>query len=415
MTTTDPITPTAQSRSPRWAVRGLPAWSLLITLPICLSLMITPLTDPVPGPRSVAAWLVVSAAAACFIGLVLTRYRRGTGPDRLARLLLLALAGLSIGSTLGWSPAWASLFVLLAVGAGIVVLDRTGPALSVAIASVAVTVNLLAGAAADEALLNGLTVLLTGLGTYAIHQLFATVAELRCTRRELAKLAVTEERDRFARDLHDLLGHTLSVIVVKAEAVRRLAPLDSAAAASHAADIETIGREALTDIRRAAGGYRGAGLDRELTRARAAFEAAGVTLSLEPHPTPGGPLPEDVDVLLGWVLREGATNVVRHTRATHCTIAVRRTDRTVRLTIQDDGRARDDGTGDDGIRDNRANGTSAAGNREIRDDAGSGLAGLAERVTAAGGTVSAGPVDRGFRIAVEVPVRADRSAARGTR
>ena len=367
---------------PRWAWFGLPRWTLLISLPVCCSLLIAPLSDPAPGLHSVSGWLAVITASGLFTAVVLTRYRRGTRSDQAAHLLLAGLGMLAVATTVGWSPAWASLFVLLAIGVGIVVVDRTSPVAILAVAAVALVVDLLAGAAADVALTNGVTVLLTGLGNYAVHQLFATVAELRCTRRELAQMAVTQERDRFARDLHDLLGHTLSVIVVKAEAVRRLAPLDSSAAALHAADIEAIGREALTDIRRAAGGYRGAGLERELIRARGALEAAGIILTVTPVPTVDRPLPEEIDVLLGWVVREAVTNVLRHSRSSRCTIGIRGTTRSTRLTIED---------------------TGATFAPRTDPDTGTGLTGLTDRVAAAGGTVEAGPTDHGFRITVDVP------------
>jgi two-component system sensor histidine kinase DesK len=366
--------------APLWARRGPRPWTLLISIPVCLSLLIVPLSDPTPGPRSVSGWLGVAAAAVLFIAVVVTRYRGRTGTDRPAHLLLALLLVLAVGTTLAWSPAWSSLFLLLVVGVGMVVVDRRGPVVITAIALLAVAVDLVAGAATDEALISGLTTVLTGLGSYAVNQLFATVAQLQRARTELARLAVAEERDRFARDLHDLLGHTLSVIVVKAEVVRRLAPRDGEAAAAHAADIESIGREALTDLRRAASGYRGAGLDRELTRARPALEAAGVTLTL-PGPAPGDALPEEVDVLLGWVVREGVTNVVRHARAKHCTVDVRRNGGAVRLTIEDDGTTAGPQLG-----------------------TGAGLLGLTERVTAAGGTLAAAPTERGFRIVVDVPL-----------
>jgi two-component system sensor histidine kinase DesK len=370
------------TNAPDWAMRGLRPWTLLVSLPVILSLSIVPLFDPTPGPQSVSAWLATIAAAALFSGFVLARYRSGPGPKRLAHVLLALLAGLAIGTTLAWSPAWSALFGLVVIGAGISLVNRRAVPVILGITVVAVVVDLVAGAQVDSALLNGLTVLLAGLTTYAIHQLFATVAELRCTRKELARVAVAQERDRFARDLHDLLGHTMSLIVVKAEAVRRLAPLDSAAAAVHAGDIEKIGREALIDIRRAASGYRGAGLDRELGRARSALEASGVALSLEQEAA--GELPEETDVLLGWVVREGVTNVVRHARATQCTIGVQRSARTVRLTIEDDGSGR-------------------APSDDQPQDSGAGLLGLTERVAALGGTVQATPTDRGFRIMVDVP------------
>jgi two-component system, NarL family, sensor histidine kinase DesK len=375
------------TQAPDWARRGPRPWTLLIWLPICFSLLIAPVLDPVSGSHPVAAGLTVTAAVLTFTAAVLTRFRSGARVRQLAVTLLTGLAVLAVVTTSAYSLAWSSLFVLLAIGVGSVLVNRYTPVLIAAVTVLAAGTLLLAGDSADAALSTGLTVLLTGLGTYAFNQLFAVVGELRCTRQELATLAVTAERERFGRDLHDLLGHTLSVIVVKAEAVRRLAPLDSAAAAGHAADIETIGREALADIRRAASGYRGAGLDRELDRARAALDAAGVELALSQRlPAGDGPLPEGTDVLLGWVVREGVTNVVRHARATRCAIDVERTDRGVRLTIDDDGREQDHGPG-----------------------TGVGLLGLTERVAAAGGRLDAAPTGEGFRLIADLPEPADRA------
>jgi two-component system sensor histidine kinase DesK len=320
-----------------WARRGLRPWTLLVWLPLCYSLLIGPVTDAAPGHHSWPAWAVAALAAVAFTGAVLTRFRPGRVQRQAALLLLAGLTAAAAISTVGYSAAWSSLFVLAAIGVGVVMGGREAPYVVLLLTATATVAVLRGDGSSDDAFTAGLTVLLSGLGTYAFHQLFTVVAELNCTRDELARLAVSEERDRFARDLHDLLGHTLSVIVVKAEAVRRLAPRDSGAAVSHAADIESIGREALADVRRAAAGYRGAGLDRELGRARAALDAAGVSLAVEQRPQGDRPLPEPADALLGWVVREGVTNVVRHAQATRCTITVDRAGDTVRLRIDDDG------------------------------------------------------------------------------
>ncbi len=119
-------------------------------------------------------------------------------------------------------------------------------------------------------------VLLAGIATTSFLRLIETVEELRRTRNELARVAVVEERERFSRDLHDLLGHTLSVMVVKAEAVRRLAGRDPEAAAAHAADIEQVGRQALVDVREAVDAMRVPTLADELDGARRALDAAGI-------------------------------------------------------------------------------------------------------------------------------------------
>ena len=159
------------------------------------------------------------------------------------------------------------------------------------------------------------------LASSAFAALLDTVAELRRTRAELARVAVAEERERFSRDLHDLLGHTLSVMVVKAQAVRRLAATDPDAAAEHAADIEQIGRQALVDVRQAVDAMRAPtlrrGAGRCATRARR-----------RRHPRPRSTSadrasPADARTRC-WPgsLREGATNVLRHSGASACRIAL---------------------------------------------------------------------------------------------
>ena len=199
---------------------------------------------------------------------------------------------------------------------------------------------------------------------------------------------MAEERLRFSRDLHDLLGHTLSLIVVKSEAARRLAPRSMDAALAQITDIESVGRQALTEIREAVTGYRDAALAAELDRARELLDAAGVEAVVRQSGPPLGPRSE---ALLGWVVREAATNVVRHARAGRCEIEVAATSEQTRLTITDDGR----GVGS--------------------TTPGSGLKGLAERITAAGGALESGPEPRGgFRVTAVLPVAEDRGTGAPT-
>ncbi|WP_433411684.1 sensor histidine kinase [Microtetraspora malaysiensis] len=221
-----------------------------------------------------------------------------------------------------------------------------------------------------------------GLIPAMIVRLWEAIRELQRTREELARAAVTEERLRFSRDLHDLLGHTLSVIVVKAEAVRRLAPRDVDAAVEQATDIERIGRQALTEVRAAVTGYRGRGLAAELDSARTALADAGIGLTIR---TASFGLPPEVDALLGWAVREGVTNVIRHSGATRCEIELEQvTDGGMELRISDDG-----------------GGRSPAPGREPGARQGNGLAGLRERVRAAGGRLSTGSAPSGgFRLQV---------------
>jgi two-component system sensor histidine kinase DesK len=189
----------------------------------------------------------------------------------------------------------------------------------------------------DDAWAVMLTVALAGTSCIVLVRLLATIETLRATRRELADRAVLAERDRFSRDLHDLLGHSLSLVVVKSEVVRRLAESDPAAAAEHARDIETIGRRALAEVREAVTGIRHTTLAAELARASTALTDAGIDAEVATAPTL---LPEPVDEAFAWVVREGATNVIRHSGARRCTVRVEVDESppaTARLAIVDDG------------------------------------------------------------------------------
>ncbi|MFC7458144.1 sensor histidine kinase [Brachybacterium sp. GCM10030267] len=326
--------------------------------------------------------LCTSFAAAMIVVLRPSRARR----RRLTPVLLLALEGVLAGAILltgtsadGPGLAFATL-PLVAITASVVLPPDTGPAAIALITVVTVAVAMLARVDAGVVAGLAVTTLLSGMGSYVVHRLAATVTELDRTRRELAEAAVAAERLRFSRDLHDLLGHTLSVIVVKAEAVRRLAEADPASATAHGADIESLGRTALAEVRDAVAGYRDGGLEDELTRAGAALRAAGIRVRIDPPP-PG--LDQDSQAVLVWVIREGVTNVVRHARAQHCHIVAAVDANATQLVVADDGP-----------------GTS----RPFR--AGAGLRGLRERIDEHGGTLTAGPTDDGFRLEATLPVSA---------
>ncbi len=156
------------STVPDWALNGLPRWTLVFSLPLCLSLLIQPAVSDVPGsdPPGLLPVAALVAAAVLFIGTVASRYRPGT--ERLAHLMLAGLAVLAVTTTLAWSTDWSSLFALLVVATGIAVVNRIGPLVILAGTLLAVTVELLADTARDAdpvsaALIRGLTLLLTGL------------------------------------------------------------------------------------------------------------------------------------------------------------------------------------------------------------------------------------------------------------
>jgi two-component system sensor histidine kinase DesK len=273
-----------------------------------------------------------------------------------------------------WLPTW-----LLVANAVPVVLRGRG-----LLVAVPVTTLMSAGAAAlvdpfrwSRVYSEGFVVLLAAVASTAFVTLLDTVAELRRTRAELARVAVTEERERFSRDLHDLLGHTLSVMVVKAQAVRRLAADDPGAAASHAADIEHIGRQALVDVRQAVDAMRAPSLAEELANARQSLDAAGILTSVSGPTTTGGVS----DEVLAWVVREAATNVLRHSGASACRIELDDRDGRVALSIADDG-------------------VGAPRQPSLRLG---GLDGLRDRLRAVGGELRVDEAAEGYRLVATLP------------
>ncbi|MEU0602681.1 sensor histidine kinase [Streptomyces sp. NPDC006393] len=305
------------------------------------------------------------------------------------RVALLLMGLVTTGLALGYGGSWLLFFPLLGLATGAIrhgtgrSLGRTGVLLSVFAGSVSAVRD------GWDGINIAYATFLSTMVTAAILGLSEAVRELRAAREELARRAVEEERLRFSRDLHDLLGHTLSVIVVKSEAARRLASRDMGAALTQITDIESVGRQALTEIREAVTGYREGSLRTELDRARSALTAAGIEPVVRRS---GPPLTPQTEALLGWVVREAVTNAVRHSGASRCEITVAGTDERVLLTVADNG-----------------DGTSAQ--PAVEGVGGTGLKGLTERLATAGGSLWAGPSPRGFTVTAELPRDAEELSA----
>jgi two-component system sensor histidine kinase DesK len=222
------------------------------------------------------------------------------------------------------------------------------------------------------------------------------VDTLRETRAELARMAVAAERLRIARDLHDLLGHSLSLITLKAELAGRVIGADPDRAAMEIADLETVARRSLGEVRAAVTSFRQPSLAAEIAAARQMLSAAGMDCRVD-APT-SIELPPDTDALLAWTVREGTTNVVRHSGARTATITITATADEATADIADDGvgSAWQAGSG---------SGEPAAAGPGIGEH-GSGLTGLTERARLAGAEISAGegPRGKGFRLMVRVPL-----------
>ena len=162
-------------------------------------------------------------------------------------------------------------------------------------------------------------------------------------------LAAIAERERIARDLHDLLGHTLSVIVIKSELAAKLADRDPARAASEIRDVEQISRKALQEVRRAIHGFRGESVEQELATGRAALAAAGVELVTSVGRLD---LPPEVERALALGVREALTNVIRHSKATRCEVTTEYRPGAISLIVEDNGvgGSAAEGTGLSGMR-----------------------------------------------------------------
>ncbi len=177
------------------------------------------------------------------------------------------------------------------------------------------------------------------------------------------ELAIVEERERVARDVHDVLGHSLTVVTVKAELAERLVDLDPTRAKGELAEIQALSRQALAEIRATVGGLRAANLADELASARTALAGAGIEAHVPDDPGAVDPRHRTV---LAWVLREAMTNVVRHSAAATCWVELA----TNRLTVRDDGRGRGERLEGNGIRGLRERVEAAGGELSIHDGPG---------------------------------------------
>jgi len=222
------------------------------------------------------------------------------------------------------------------------------------------------------------------IGAINIH--YAEVARKNATLRrahdEVERLAKIAERERIARDLHDLLGHTLSVVVLKSELAAKLAESDPQWAVKEIREVEAISRQALSEVRQAVKGYRVddvGGIEQELANARRALELAQVDLQVQGDGiAASAELPASQEGVLALALREAITNVVRHSGASHCLVRLSRDDDGYHLEVHDDG----------------CGGEAPEG---------AGLTGMRERVELLGGELER-EVAGGTRLAVSLPM-----------
>ena len=206
----------------------------------------------------------------------------------------------------------------------------------------------------------------------------AATERLRVAQEEVERLAKLAERERIARDMHDLLGHTLSVVVLKSELAQKLMSRDPAKAMQEMAEVERISRQGLAEVREAITGYRSSGLAAEIEQVRGTLTAAGIDTTIEARSVKLAPAQESA---LTLALREAATNVIRHAAATKCHIRFYAQDGSALMEVQDDGRGSD-------------------------APFGNGLSGMSERIHALGGVLMR-ETERGTRLLIRLPLKAE--------
>ena len=300
------------------------------------------------------------------------------GPDRRFAVPVTVVATLLLVLfTLRTPPQYGSLFLYAVIMAGAAFNWRIGLPAVLVLSVLSGAVELARGESITNATGQLLNELLVGGTAVAGRLLIEANQQLSLAREQIARLAVGEERLRFARDLHDLIGHSLSVIALKSELAGRLIKTTPGLAAREVEDIEKVSRDALREVREAVAGYRQPTLAAELAGAHEALTAAGIEYHVDQD---HAPLPPAVEAVLAWTVREGVTNVMRHSQAKRCAIRITNQDGSATVEVVDDGRG----------------GTLQPG---------SGLRGLRERVLERGGTLTAEPLPHeGFRLRVTLPL-----------
>jgi two-component system sensor histidine kinase DesK len=375
----------APSTSPDDADRpaGPRRWGLLFA-GIWLFYLLSPLGAAWSMRDQVRGWVgmvAIAVFAVLYMSVfVAMRWRRTFSPFRaplgapqgVVIVLVLIALGVVMCAAIGQEGTAAAVYI--AVACVMCLQGRWAWVVSVAVAlTTYAATTWVSGWHRDPGILFG--TLVATLAIWGITQAINRNIEVLSVREENARLALEDERNRFARDLHDILGHSLTVITVKAELANRLIDVDTERTRAELADLERLSRDALADVRRAVEGYRELTLPGELARARTALSAAEIAADL---PNTTDDVPSDRRELFAWTVREGITNVIRHSGATRCTVVLGRHE----VEVRDDGR-----------------GAASAS----CDESGNGLIGLRERAAALGGTVVTRSLQPGFSLKVVVP------------
>ncbi|MEU5877215.1 sensor histidine kinase [Spirillospora sp. NPDC047279] len=354
------------------------SFGLLYLIPVAVAVAHYSGTRRVLGAAGLAAFVVT------YLAVSLSRHW-GAPITPVTWLLFGIFATLAIGLPPAFGEDLMGMPIYLAVVCAMVLPFRWAPVGVVAAALVPVAQAQTFDVGRWAPVVIGVSAFSFGMMMLAFRHSRMLVHQLQEARAEVARLAATEERLRIARDLHDLLGHSLTLIVLKSELARRVADRDPERTLGEIGDIESVARQALTDVRATVSGYRRRDLAEELDAARAALPSAGVEPEIR---VSGVPLPDEIDALLAWAVREGVTNVVRHSQAGRCAITLSR----------DPGGA--------AVLEMLDDGPVTAAHRP-----GNGLTGLTERFASAGGTLTAEAVPgTGFRLTARVPVAEEADA-----
>lgn len=361
--------------------------------------LLFPLIEAINSRDSPIGLTCAIVAVAAFVGVYFLQLFRAPGqvPVRIGLTMVGLQLAIAITLALAERYAWVSMFTFTVAGAAFVLPSplRRGPLL---LSGVLIPgIGLLDRAPASYVLAYTATTIGVGILMLVLSDLRARNGELSAARAELARLAVAKERLRFARDLHDLLGHSLSVIALKSELAGRLIAARPAEAVDEVRSVERVAREALAEVREAVSGYRQPTLDGELEGARMALAAAGIQADLQRARVTLDPA---VEATLAWAVREGATNVIRHSGASRCAMRVSASLGDAAVEVVDDGVGA--AAAGDGLGAGASDGTAAAAGN---GNGGHGLAGLQERAQGLRGRLETGPApEGGFRLLVTVPV-----------
>ncbi|MFC4507139.1 MULTISPECIES: sensor histidine kinase [Streptomyces] len=340
--------------------------------------------DGRPGALTLAA-SALGFVAVFLLQLVHTAERLREFRTRWYRWTLTLQALLTYLPLLALGFGWGGMAGFLGASLLLVLRPKVAWPLFGLVAAVAWATGPLLGMNASGSVYIAVSTVLTGLIVYGLNRLAQLVGEVHAAQAELARLAVTQERLRFARDLHDLLGYSLSAVTLKSELACRLVSADPERALDELRSILDISRQALSDVRTVARGYRDMSLTTEAVSAQAVLEAAGIQVTADFR---GEPAEGDVDTIMATVLREGITNLLRHSKAENCRIEswISDTGELV-LTIANDG-------------------VQQVGDALSDASNGSGLGNLQFRLSQIGGRLSSGLDEAGwFALRAVAPLR----------